>query len=72
MVKELLHPKAVLEAVVSVHILVKAKALFLVVLGVPYLVLPLPGIKSTFRDFLDGIQSYKRQLPGHRGNCTVR
>lgn len=40
----MLHPKAVLEAVVSFHILVKAKALFLVVLGVPCLVPPLPGI----------------------------
>lgn len=72
MVKKLLHPKAVLEAVVAFHVIVKAKALFLVVLGVPCLVPPLPGIRSTFRGFLDGIQGYKRQLPGHRGKCTVR
>lgn len=72
MVKKLLHPKAALEAVVAFHVVVKAKALFLVVSRVPCLVPPLPGIRSTFRGFLDGIQSYKRQLPGHRGKCTVR
>lgn len=35
MLKKLFHPKAVLEAVVVFHVLVKAKALFLVVLGGP-------------------------------------
>lgn len=65
MLKKLLHPKAVLGAVVAFHILVKAKALFLVMLGVPCFVPPHLALRAHSGAFS---MAYRAT----RGNCLAR